>query len=202
MTDRPRGFSEANLGLGVAVAISLVLILGVALGPGRQHLAGLRSEFATRRDEWTAFQLERAEAQPLTAHQRAAWSADRETLERRVAVVAGDAELMARVAESLEAPGVRDVRVRRRSSPMDSPQEMAAENLFGASPSTDIGFEMTPIAITVRFSADYAEAAELFRRIEAHELPARIDSLRVQRDFPGVSVAIDLTWFVRWKAAS
>ena len=54
----------------------------------------------------------------------------------------------------------------------------------------------------VRFVASYEDVWKLLERIERRELPARIESLSLRRQYPDVSVDLVLTVFGRLEVAT
>lgn len=194
MAERPVVFQGANLGLSIAIAIVVCGGGLLLLGPGRSHVHALRADLSAQLAALERWQHDRTRFRPPSREERAAWAASWESLNRRIPAVANDPELVATVSEALHAPSVRKMQVEPQGA---HDEDASGEVLKVVSPVDDTTLVLRPVPLAIAFHSSFRDASAILGRIEARRLPARLESLRVRRDYPGVEVAMDVTYFVR-----
>jgi len=193
-----RRLEDRALNAVLAGALALVVLGGGALGLGfaRPRLEAAREQLSAataRAEEWarerTAFHSTDARA-----------SAERwRELLRRVEPVPNTPALIARVAERMQAPSVRQLAVEPREPDPSAP---VPEPFVVHAPDGSAEIALTSSAIELRFRASYEDALALLTRIEQRLVPARLDALDMKRDATRVVVRAQLTWFTRAPGAS
>jgi hypothetical protein len=190
-----RTLAGRRLDVAIAAALALVVLGGATLllGPGRARIVHTQDRLRELRERAAGWERERVAFADPNAAERAARQGRWEDLRRRVAPVDGPAALIARVAEALQAPSVRSLDVDlREAAPDAAPPEIALE-----SPEGEASMALAAVPLEAEFRASPDDAARLLERIEQRRVPARLDSLDMKREPPGVMVHLGLTWFVR-----
>lgn len=190
-----KALSARRLDAVIAAALALVLLGGATalLGPGCGRIDRTEDRLREGTERATAWARERlAFADPSDA-ERAARRERWEELHLRVEPVEGPAALIARVAEALQAPSVRSLEVARRENAVDA--EPPATRLDAPEGGASVALVAVPLEVSLR--ASYADALALLERIERRQVAARLDSLDMKREPPGVMLRLGLTWFTR-----
>jgi hypothetical protein len=185
---------DRALNVVLASTLGLIVLGGGALGLGvaqpRLALAQQRlAEASARAEGWAR---ERAGFRAPDA--RASEERWRELL-RRVEPVPDAPALIARVAERMQAPSVRQLAVGLREP--DPALGPAPEPIVVRSPDGASELTLTRAAVELRFRASYEDALALLTRIEQRGVPARLDALDMKRDATRVIVRAQLGWFTR-----
>jgi hypothetical protein len=196
MSDHLAAFEGANLGLAAAIVLTALLAGVVAVGPVRGQLARASAELHDTAHQLALWQAEYARFQPVPAEQRARWRARWLSFAGRLRPATSDADLMALVAEGLQAPSVRGLQVSRRQTSVTASDTEDEEMLVFPIGEGDPVLARTE-SLQATLAASYEDALRILERLEARELPARLEVIELRRDFPDVTVHLELAYFVR-----
>ncbi len=186
----------------LAAGVVLILLGGSAalFGTGWERIERYQSELRERSQRAESWALQRSvfrnPSDAMRAARRARWA---ELLER-VVEVDGQAALIAHVAEKLSGPSLRAVEIERRGAEALAENEEALPASHLDAPEGSESVELVEVPIAVSFRASYADTLALLTRIERREIAARLDSLDLKREYPGVAVRLGLTWYLRKSA--
>ncbi|MGH0029910.1 MAG: hypothetical protein ACQGVC_08970 [Myxococcota bacterium] len=194
MAERTAYLRGANLGMSVAIAIVMGGGALLLLGPGASHTGGLRAELARMRADAASWQARQRAFRPAHDGERAAWTDAWRRALSRIPAIPNDPELVAAVSDAFDAPSVRGLHVETRRERPEADEEAAIEI---ASPLDGTRISLRPVPLSLAFNASFRDAAEILGRVEARQVPARVEALRMRRDYPDVEVAMELTYFVR-----
>jgi hypothetical protein len=196
VTRRPsaRGFNAA-----LAAALALVVLGGGAavFGRGCERIERYEGELRERSERAEAWALQRSYFRNPSDAVRAARLARWGELLERVEVVEGQAALIAHVAEKLYAPSVRGLEVERSGTAALVGEDEALPATRYDAPEGGESVALVSIPITVSLRTSYADAFALLERIERRQVAARLDSLDIKRQPPGVLLQLGLTWYTR-----
>jgi hypothetical protein len=194
-----RRFSTRGFNITLAAALALVLLGGGAflLGPGWGKIERYESELRERTERAESWALQRTVFRnpgdgELEAR-RLRWA----ELKERVEVVDGTAALIAHVAEKLQAPSISAIEVEIRGARDLAEAEEGLPVTRLHAPDGDEDVALVAIPILVSFRSSYSDALDLIDRIERRKVAARLDSLDVKRQDPGVALNLGLTWYTR-----
>jgi len=189
-----RRLGDRALNVVLAGALALVVLGSAALGfgfarPRMRELEQRLGEATLRAEEWARERS--AFREPDARASAARWS----ELLRRVEPVPDAPALIARVAERMQAPSVRQLAVELREP--DPNGGAVAEPIVVPAPDGSAEVALTPSRVELRFRASYEDALALLTRIEQRLVPARLEALDMKRDATRVVVRAELTWFTR-----
>lgn len=196
MAERSVYLEGANLGLACAMALVICGAV-VAAVPARSHLDRVEAAIVDASSGLDAWQADPSRFQPVLPEDHARWNAGWLALEARLHPVRGDAELMALVAEGIQAEGARGFHVARKAS--EAEEGAAGESSEFALAPIGSGEPLfaRPERVQASMTASYDATVRILERLESHELPARLDEIELQRDYPDVSMHLELVYFVR-----
>ncbi len=194
-----RRLSTRGLNVALAAALALVLLGGGAalFGPGWSRIERYENQLRERSERAEGWALQRtAFRNPSDAEREARRKRWAELLER-VEIVDGPAALIALVSQKLQMPSVRAFEVAQSGTPeLTGAVDAPPVNLIHA-PEGDESAALVSFPVMVSFRASYADALALLDQIESRKISARLDSLDIKRQDPGVALQLGLTWYAR-----
>jgi hypothetical protein len=185
-----------NRSLAIAIGAGCVVFGAVLVGPGASYLESLREDRASLEVEYSRWQEDYREYQPVTSRERAAWVAEWSALEAWLPAARDEPSIMAAVARQLEQGGVRRLQVQRRSGAEQLPPGVAAAFDVRA-PVSDGTVHVRAVALTIHLEASAHDLRATLERLERKEIPALVEEVHVHRTVSGVRARIELVFFTR-----
>lgn len=200
MPDRSAYLQGANLGILIAVVIVVTVGGIVTLGPANQQLHRLRGDLLQSAAQLESWQAEFARFLPVAPEVRERWRASWLAFDERLKPAHGDAELTALIAEGLQGHDVRRLQVSRGPGGAvlaggEEPAEMVVEPIVAGEP-----LRVRPQSVSVSFIASYEDVRQIVDRLQGRRFPARLDAIELKREFPDVSMQLELAYFLRVEA--